>query len=180
MRPLRSHTLRMRGFLGALRPRREPGPEAKAGAQACLRTDFEGPGPTTFIGVSSDPTRGVEPILGGSGLYEFWTADERHVYLHDMHFRDMAYSAGPAPQLRMTFEWAEPPVPESYAGPVVELTFGDVRMCDWRENPDHSADRTGATEVTFFDYRADGVFWMLNHTVYLAFAARTCQVDVHD
>ncbi|MDX3107433.1 hypothetical protein [Nonomuraea angiospora] len=39
---------------------------------------------TEFAGVTKDKGRGITPR---TGLYEFWTHEASHVYLHDTHFR---------------------------------------------------------------------------------------------
>lgn len=98
-------------------------PQAAAHVYTAEGTDQRPGLHTRFTGAS---TRGPRAIQD-AGPYEFWTDAGQHVYLHDMDFQWFRYAATPAPELGIRCSWGEEPVPESFAGPDVEFTFGDVR-----------------------------------------------------
>jgi hypothetical protein len=120
----------------------------------------------------------VTPAPTGLGLYEFWTDSGEHVWLHEMDFRGFTYAADPSPELRITFDWGDDPVPNSCAGPTVEFIFGDVRITEWDEFDD-AQDRQHVGQVTGFDY-LNGDFILQTYTMGLSFSAVTCRVESHD
>jgi hypothetical protein len=131
-----------------------------------------GPGPTVFTG--DDPARGIERDPN-----EFWTDTGKHVAIHDMFLVDVGYSVAPPPELRLVFDWWGETVPDEYAGPLVRLTFGDARILEWNEKIG-MVTREPAGQVSWLDYRGDGVFWMDTFTLSIAFSARTCHVTTHE
>jgi hypothetical protein len=127
-----------------------------------------GPGPTVFTG--DDPARGME-----RDPYEFWTDTGTHVAIHDMLLVEVSYSVGAAPELRLAFDWWQKAVPDQYAG-AVRLAFGDARILEWNEKTG-MVTREPAGQVSWFDYRGDGVFLLDTFTLSIAFAARTCHIS---
>ncbi|MET8008189.1 hypothetical protein [Nonomuraea glycinis] len=55
---------------------------------------------TEFADVTKDEDHG---ITSRTGLYEFWTQNDAHVYLHDTDFRRLTYEPGRPPVLDMEF-----------------------------------------------------------------------------
>ena len=133
-------------------------------------------GATTFQGVAEDSSPAITPTPQGAGLYEFWTESGKHVWLHDMDFRGFAYAAAPTPKLRITFDWGDTPVPESYAGPTVEFIFEDVRIIEWDDELSDDEDRRHSGQVAAFDY-SNGVFTLTTFTLSLTFSAVACRVE---
>ncbi|MBB2912591.1 hypothetical protein FHS43_003874 [Streptosporangium becharense] len=87
---------------------------------------------TEFTDVTTDKDRGVTPR---TGLYEFWTDEGAHVYLHDTDFSYLTYQPGRPPMLELEFvhdPWWAPP--ELATMPVVVFRFEDVRIIEWCEN----------------------------------------------
>ena len=82
----------------------------------------------------------------------------------------------PPPQLRITFDWGDAPVPDSYAGPTLEFSFEDVRIIRWEEALNEEEDRDHRGQVAAFDY-FNGVFTLTTFTLSLSFAAVTCRVE---
>ena len=93
-----------------------------------------------------------------------------------MDFRGFAYVAAPSPELRITFDWGDTPVPESYAGPTVEFNFRDVRIAEWEEEFDDEGDRQHLGQIAAFDY-SNGVFTLTTFTLSLSFSAAACHVE---
>jgi len=110
---------------------------------------FDGPGsargerPTTeIIGVTTDPRHDV--ASGGTGLYEFWTADGVPVYLHDTTLVSVELRP-PERSLVLRFDYDQPQWTPALASrtPIVVMQFDDVVISEWTQDPD-SDDETPA------------------------------------
>ncbi|MFK4087086.1 hypothetical protein ACI2LF_23460 [Kribbella sp. NPDC020789] len=108
----------------------------------------EGPGsargerPTTeIIGVTTDPRHDV--ASGGTGLYEFWTADGVPVYLHDTTLVSVELRP-PERSLVLRFDYEPQWTPEAAARtPIVVMQFDEVAISEWTHDPE-SDDETPA------------------------------------
>lgn len=139
--------------------------------------ETRGPGPTTFHGVSSHRGMGIKPLESlGTGLYEFFTADGDHVYLHGMDFVGFQYVEGHEPGLVVTFSYTGGVRPQGFAGPTVEFTFEDVRLLDCEDDLDEPVGRPAPGQTHLFEYRSDGIFCLTTLYVQLNFSARSCSV----
>ncbi|GAA2655585.1 hypothetical protein GCM10010412_025020 [Nonomuraea recticatena] len=136
---------------------------------------------TEFAGVTEDKDRGVTPK---AGLYEFWTEENAHVYLHDTDFRRLTYEPGRRPVLQLEFlhdpRWTPPELSET---PVVAFRFEDVRVVEWREDRqghDSVAAQSDAPpgQVECFDWDGGHLFTLDTFTLRLVFHARRAEVTV--
>ena len=132
---------------------------------------------TEFVGVTSDPERGV--ASGNTGLYEFWTDKDEHVYLHDTVLVALTYRPGPLPNLTSAFQYASEWVPEELQGrPVVEISFQNVRVLQWEEdsealaamtsNPDAAA---AAGQMSLLDWDGVRTFTLVTFAIEVVFTA---------
>ncbi|MFG3437834.1 hypothetical protein ACGF0J_11405 [Nonomuraea sp. NPDC047897] len=137
---------------------------------------------TRFAGVAEDEDRGVTPR---TGLYEFWTAEGAHVYLHDTDFRGLTYQPGRPPVLKLEFRYDPQWTPPELAGtPVVDFRFEEVRLVEWYENregqdcvsthPDAPPGQVGC-----FDWDGSDLFTLDTFTMRLTFRAPRAKVTVH-
>ncbi|GGP07171.1 hypothetical protein LDL08_09600 [Nonomuraea glycinis] len=105
---------------------------------------------TEFAGVTGDKDRGV---TSRSGLYEFWTEKNAHIYLHDTDFTCLTYQPGRPPVLWLEFlydpQWTPPELSET---PVVVFRFEDVLRPVVR-TPNS---RAGSTRTSRFNDQCDG------------------------
>ncbi|GAA2997726.1 hypothetical protein [Streptosporangium longisporum] len=87
---------------------------------------------TEFAGVTKDKDRGISST---GGLYEFWTEEGAHVYLHDTAFRRLTYEPGRPPTLKLEFvydpQWTSLELSKT---PIVVFRFEDVRLVEWYED----------------------------------------------
>ncbi|MEV3985934.1 hypothetical protein [Nonomuraea sp. NPDC049758] len=136
---------------------------------------------TEFVGVTEDKNRGVTP---NGGLYEFWTEDSAHVYLHDTQFRRLTYQPGRPPVLELEFVYAARwTPPELSKTPVVVFRFEDVRLVERQEDQEghdcvtaHPDSPPGQVEL--FDWDGADLFTLHTFTLYLAFHAPRAKVTV--
>ncbi|MCG5219486.1 hypothetical protein [Streptosporangium sp. KLBMP 9127] len=136
---------------------------------------------TEFAGVTMDKDRGVTSM---GGLYEFWTEDGAHVYLHDTDFRRLTYQPGRPPVLELEFVYAPLWTPPELAKtPVVAFRFEDVRLVEWREDQEghdcviaHPDAPPGQVEL--LDWDGADLFTLYTFTLYLAFHAPRAEVTV--
>ncbi|MFI7135857.1 hypothetical protein ACIBQ1_60145 [Nonomuraea sp. NPDC050153] len=136
---------------------------------------------TEFAGVAKDKDRG---ITSKGGLYEFWTDEGAHIYLHDTDFRRLTYEPGRPPTLELEFlyepQWAPPELSKT---PVVVFRFEDVRLVEWHEdqeghdcvnaNPDAPPGQVGQ-----FDWDGTDLFTLDTFILRLLFHARRAEVSV--
>ncbi|MEU8103995.1 hypothetical protein AB0C18_09740 [Nonomuraea muscovyensis] len=136
---------------------------------------------TEFVGVTEEKDRGVAST---GGLYEFWTEDAAHVYLHDTDFRRLTYQPGRPPVLELEFvydpQWTPPKLSRT---PVVTFRFENVRLVEWREDQDGHDCVTGSPDappgqVELFDWDGVDLFTLYTFTLYLAFRAARVEVTV--
>ncbi|QFY05457.1 hypothetical protein GBF35_01065 [Nonomuraea phyllanthi] len=136
---------------------------------------------TEFVGVTKDKKRGV---TSKGGLYEFWTEDLAHIYLHDTDFRRLTYQPARPPVLELEFvcdpEWAPP---EQSNAPVVAFRFEDVRLVEWREDQEGHDCVTAHPDappgqVEFFDWDGVDLFTLNTFTLCLTFRASRAEVVV--
>ncbi|MDX3103582.1 hypothetical protein [Nonomuraea angiospora] len=136
---------------------------------------------TEFAGVTKDKDRGV---TSNGGLYEFWTGDSAHIYLHDTDFRRLTYQPGRPPALELEFvydpQWTPPELSKT---PVVVFRFEDVRLVEWREDQEghdcvtsHSDAPPGQVEL--FDWNGADLFTLYTFTLCLTFRASRAEVAV--
>ncbi|MDP9441418.1 MAG: hypothetical protein M3P34_04405 [Actinomycetota bacterium] len=134
--------------------------------------------PTEFIGVSPDPRRGV---TRETGLYEFWTGADEHVYLHDTDLVSLLYSPGPpVPTLRAKFRYDDDSVPLELAEkPVVIMDFEDVRVLHWEEDEEALAAvrqnidaAAAAGQMSDLEWNGDSEFTIVSFTLTLFFTAQ--------
>lgn len=135
-----------------------------------------------FVGVTQDAHRGVSTK---GGLYEFWTKDGAHVYLHDTDFSRLTYQPGRPPVLELELvykpQWAPPELSET---PVVVFRFEDVRLVEWHEDEEghdcviaHPDAPPGQVEL--FDWDGTDQFTLITFTLHLTFQASPAKVTVH-
>lgn len=136
---------------------------------------------TEFAGVTGDKDRGVTPK---SGLYEFWTEKNTHVYLHDTDFKCLTYQPGRPPVLWLEFlydpRWTPSELSET---PVVVFRFEDVHLVEWREDREGHTCVTAqpaapAGQVEHFDWDGADLFTLGTFTLRLVFQARRAEVTV--
>lgn len=136
---------------------------------------------TEFAGVTKDKDRG---ITSKGGLYEFWTEEGAHVYLHDTDFRRLIYEPGRPPTLELEFvyhpQWAPPELSKT---PVVVFRFEDVRLVEWHEHQeghDHvnAAPDAPPRQVEQFDWDGADLFTLGTFTLRLVFHAPRAAVTV--
>ncbi|MGV9302515.1 hypothetical protein ACWDLG_03995 [Nonomuraea sp. NPDC003727] len=137
---------------------------------------------TEFAGVTEDEDRGVTPK---AGLYEFWTEEGAHVYLHDTDFTCLTYEPDRPPVLELEFlydpQWTPPELSKT---PVVIFRFEDVRIverCEDQEGHDCVTAQHDAPpgQVSCFDWDGNDLFVLDTFTLRLAFQARRAEVTVH-
>ncbi|MFD1934875.1 MULTISPECIES: hypothetical protein [Nonomuraea] len=137
---------------------------------------------TEFAGVAEDQDRGVTPR---AGLYEFWTAEDAHIYLHDTDFRRLTYQPGQPPVLELEFVYDPQWTPPELSGtPAVVFRFEDVRLVEWcedQEGHDCVATHPDAPhgQVSCFDWDGSDLFVLDTFTLRLAFRAPRVVVTVH-
>lgn len=120
---------------------------------------------TGFVGVSSDPGRGV---LMGTGPYEFFTDDGARVSLHDADLLEVTWR--PDATLRLHFVYDREWTPaEVRATPVIELTFSGAQVLRWENEPDPQPDALG--QVSAFDWDGRDRFDLSSSTLELSFTA---------
>lgn len=136
---------------------------------------------TEFVGVTKDKERGV---TSGRGLYEFWTEDLAHIYLHDIDFKGLTYQPGRPPVLELVFdhgtEWAPPELSKT---PVVVFRFEDVRLIEWHEDQEGhdcvaAAPEAPPGQVDLFDWDGGDSFSLHTFTLRLDFRASRAEVTV--
>ncbi|MEU4836257.1 hypothetical protein [Streptosporangium sp. NPDC023615] len=136
---------------------------------------------TEFAGVTKDKDRG---ITSRGGLYEFWTEEDAHVYLHDTDFRRLTYEPGRPSTLELEFvydpQWTPPELSKT---PVVVFRFEDVRLVEWHEDQE-GHDRVTADpdaspgQVGQFDWDGTDRFTLDTFTLRLVFHAPRAAVTV--
>ncbi|MFG1947665.1 hypothetical protein [Nonomuraea sp. NPDC048826] len=136
---------------------------------------------TEFAGASQDKNRG---ITSPGGLYEFWTEEGAHVYLHDTDFRRLTYKPGRPPTLELEFfyppQWTPPELSKT---PVVLFRFEDVRLVEWHEDQE-AADLVAASpdappgQVGQFDWDGTDMFTLDTLILRLLFHAQRAAVIV--
>ncbi|WP_433512479.1 hypothetical protein ACQP2T_53550 [Nonomuraea sp. CA-143628] len=136
---------------------------------------------TEFAGVAKDKDHGV---TSDGGLYEFWTENSAHIYLHDTGFRRLTYQSGRPPVLELEFvyhpQWTAPELSNT---PVVIFRFEDVRLVEWREDQEGhncvTADLNAPPgQVELFDWDGADLFTLRTFTLHLAFQAPRAEVTV--
>ncbi|NBE95198.1 hypothetical protein FE391_20165 [Nonomuraea sp. KC401] len=134
---------------------------------------------TQFAGVTKDEHRGV---TSKAGLYEFWTEDGAHVYLHDTDFRRLTYQPGRPPMLEFVYgpQWAPS---ELLKTPVVVFRFEDVRLVEWCEDQEGHDCVTAHPDalpgqVDLFDWDGADLFSLYTFRLYLTFHASRADVTV--
>ncbi|MEV7012279.1 hypothetical protein [Streptosporangium sp. NPDC051022] len=136
---------------------------------------------TVFAGVTKDKDRG---ITSKGGLYEFWTEEDAHVYLHDTYFRRLTYEPGRPPTLELEFiyhpQWTPPELSKT---PVVVFRFEDVRLDEWHEDQEGhdcvAADPDAPPgQVGQFDWDGTDLFTLETFTLRLVFCAPRVVVTV--
>ncbi|MGP3960910.1 hypothetical protein ACTWPT_33380 [Nonomuraea sp. 3N208] len=136
---------------------------------------------TEFAGVTQDKDRGV---TSKGGLYEFWTEDFAHIYLHDTDFRRLTYQPGRPPVLELQFvyelQWAPPELSKT---PVVVFRFENVRIVEWHEDQEGHGCVTADPDappgqVELFDWDGADLFSLYTFTLYLTFHASRAEVTV--
>ncbi|MGS2640881.1 hypothetical protein [Streptosporangium sp. LJ11] len=136
---------------------------------------------TEFAGVTKDEDRG---ITSKGGLYEFWTEEGAHVYLHDTDFSRLTYEPGRSPTLELEFvhdlRWTPPELSKT---PVVVFRFEAVRLVEWHEDQE-GQDRVNADpdappgQVGQFDWDGTDMFTLDTFTLRLVFHAPRAAVTV--
>jgi hypothetical protein len=136
---------------------------------------------TEFAGVTKGKDRG---ITSKGGLYEFWTEEGAHVYLHDTDFRRLTYEPGRAPTLELEFvyhpQWTPPELSKT---PVVVFRFEDVRLVEWHEDQE-GHDCVAASpdappgQVGQFDWDGTDLFTLDTFILRLVFYAPRAAVTV--
>ncbi|MER6512853.1 hypothetical protein ABT158_39015 [Nonomuraea sp. NPDC001636] len=139
---------------------------------------------TEFAGVTKDKNRDITSV-GGGGLYEFWTEEGAHVYLHDTNFRRLTYKPGRPPTLELEFiyvpKWTPPELSKT---PVVVFRFEDVRLVEWIEDQEgHDCVATSPDappgQVGQFDWDGTDMFTLDTFILRLIFHAPRAAVTVH-
>ncbi|MBB3728340.1 hypothetical protein [Nonomuraea dietziae] len=131
--------------------------------------------------MAEDEDRGVTLR---TGLYEFWTAEGAHVYLHDTDFRRLTYQPGRPPVLELEFLYDSQWTPPELAGtPVVVFRFEDARLLEWcedREGHDYVSTHPHAPpgQVSCFDWDGSDLFTLDTFTMRLTFRAPRAEVTV--
>ena len=134
--------------------------------------------PTTdFKGISPDPERGVS---SRGGLYEFWTDNGEHIYLHDTDLVSVEHLPGPPAALVVRFQYDRDWTPAELAGkPLVVFRFEDVRVSAWEEDDEAFADltrnpqaRSAAGQVSNFDWDGQDYFGLSTFLMHLTFTAQ--------
>ena len=98
------------------------------------------PRPCRFVGVSTEPGRGIEP---GIGPYQFTTSAGEPVQLHETRCTALTFRPGDEPTFRAVFRYVDGWVPPECAGrPVVVLDFRGARIEHWESDDDASRDAT--------------------------------------
>jgi hypothetical protein len=136
---------------------------------------------TEFAGVTKDKDRG---ITSKGGLYEFWTQEGAHVYLHDTDFRRLTYEPGRPSTLELEFvyhpQWTPPELSKT---PVVVFRFEDVRLVEWHEDQE-GYDCVAASpdappgQVEQFDWNGTDMFTLDTFILRLIFHAPRAAVIV--
>ena len=136
---------------------------------------------TEFVGVTKDKDRG---ITSRGGLYEFWTEEGAHIYLHDTDFRRLTYEPGRPPTLEVEFvhdpQWTSPELSKT---PVVVFRFEDVRLIEWLEDQE-GHDRVAAApdappgQAGQFDWDGTDMFTLDTFILRLVFHAPRAAVAV--
>ncbi|MEV4181740.1 hypothetical protein AB0J28_09890 [Streptosporangium canum] len=136
---------------------------------------------TEFAGVTKDKDRG---ITSKGGLYEFWTEEDAHVYLHDTDFKRLTYEPGRPPTLELEFaydlRWTPPELSKT---PVVAFRFEDVRLVEWHEDQE-GQDCVAASpdappgQVGLFDWDGTNLFTLDTFILRLVFHAPRAAVTV--
>ncbi|MEV4526516.1 hypothetical protein [Streptosporangium sp. NPDC049304] len=136
---------------------------------------------TEFAGVTKDKDRGV---TSKGGLYEFWTEEGAHVYLHNTDFRRLTYEPGRPPTLALEFvhdpQWTPPELSKT---PVVVFRFEDVRLIEWHEEQEGHDCVAASTEappgqVGQFDWDGTDIFTLDTFILHLVFHAPRAAVTV--
>jgi len=123
---------------------------------------------TEFLGVSTEPQRGVkEPV----GPYEFFTETGVHVYLHDADFLGLAWQ--PDATLRLYFAHDPDWMPSgAEATPVVELTFSGVQVLEWETDVEALSQTVPVLgQVSDFAWDGSDGFDLATFTLNLSFSA---------
>lgn len=137
-----------------------------------------------FVGVNLAPERGV--TRWGTGLYEFWTAADEKVYLHDTNLRSFEYFPSPVPSsLRLVFEYDSDWTPPELAGrPFVVFNFEHVSDLgceedgESREAVTHGGDASEAAgQVSLFDWNGEDFFCLESFLLRVTFRARRVTVQ---
>lgn len=130
---------------------------------------------TEFTGVTEGEARGA---TSRGGLYEFWTEDSVHVYLHDADFSRLTYQPSRPPVLELEFAYGREPTVLA-----VIFRFEDVRIVEWREDQEgHDCVTTNPEappgQVDLFDWDGADLFGLYTFTLFLAFSASRAEVTV--
>jgi hypothetical protein len=132
-----------------------------------------------FVGAHSDPARGVNV---DAGLYEFFTADGAHVYLHDTHCLGLSYRPGPQPVLTAEFAYNREWVPPELTGqPVIVLRFLGAHLLSWHTDPDEANtyrdDSVPGGQVSDLSWDGARTFTLTLLTVTVTLTAHTVEVS---
>lgn len=129
-------------------------------------------GATEFVGVSSEPGRGVEE----AGPYEFFTDAGVHVYLHDADFLGLVWH--PEATMRLYFSYDQEWTPsDAKDTPVVELIFSQVQVLQWQTDLDALSETEPVLgQVASFDWDGREGFDLATYTLNLSFSSRRMEV----
>lgn len=132
---------------------------------------------TEIIGVTDDPRNGV--ASGGTGLYEFWTADGVPVYLHDTTLIGLEWQ--PVRRwlgLRFVYDDPQWTPPAAVRTPIVAMDFEGVVIFEWSQDNEgfEGAPAEFAGQVEDFSYDGRDGFELVTAQSVLGFTARRLTV----
>lgn len=110
---------------------------------------------TEILGVTDDPRHDV--ASGGTGLYEFWTADGVPVYLHDTTLISLDWQPVRR-RLGLRFVYDDPQwtPPEVARTPIVLMDFERVVLLEWSQDNEGHEDAPDEVAGQVADFSYDG------------------------
>lgn len=133
-----------------------------------------------IVGVTTDPRHNL--ASGGTGPYEFWTADDVPVYLHDTTLISVELRP-PDRTLTLRFEYDQPRWTPAAAAqtPIIVMRFDEVTIREWEQDAADGDVEPPAEvygQVSDFEYDDGEMFKLTTYSFAVEFAASRMTVTL--